>query len=332
MRYLITGHTGFKGAWLTVMLKSLGHEVHGIALPPEKESLFNEAEVANYLTSSTYIDIRDFESLNKAVKKIEPEVIIHLAAQSLVLKSYQDPIGTYETNLMGTLNVLESTKDLENVRAIQIITTDKVYRNVNQEYGYVETDELGGSDPYSSSKSAADLATQAWRSLKGTAPIAISRAGNVIGGGDYSSNRIVPDLVKALAADQSLTLRHPNSIRPWQHVLDCLNGYLILINKQINENTQGEWNFGPHSEQVKSVQDLVNEISLSWGKKVDIKIMHSPKKEADLLLLNSTKSRELLNWSEKLNWHMTANWTADWYKSTDKKKFTFQQVEKFFNE
>ena len=327
MKYLVTGHTGFKGSWLTAILKLQGHEVHGIALNPEEKSLFNQANISKYLTSDIRLDIREGENLKKAFEKINPEVVIHLAAQPLVRASYADPIGTFETNVLGTLNVLEATKNLENLQATQIITTDKVYKNKNQSKGYVETDELGGDDPYSSSKAAADLATQSWRFSFGTSPISIVRAGNVIGGGDWSTDRIVPDIVKAIESQGSLTIRNPAAIRPWQHVLDCLSGYLTLIEMQLKERVEGEWNFGPTKGQIKNVLELTNSFSEAWGEKLEINIQNSELKESNILLLDSQKSQSILKWNDQLDWNQTIQLTSIWYRSASNKKDCSQITE-----
>lgn len=332
MKYLVTGHTGFKGSWLTAMLKIQGHEVHGIALKPLNQSLFNEANIESYLSSNTYLDIRNAGELKQKFQEIKPDVVIHLAAQPLVRASYADPVGTYETNVIGTLNVLEATRELENLKATQIITTDKVYKNKNQIKGYIETDELGGDDPYSASKSAADIATQSWRGCFGKTSIAILRAGNVIGGGDYSIDRIIPDLVNAISKNSIMKLRNPSAVRPWQHVLDCLNGYLMLVQHQITKNIQGEWNFSPSENQIKSVQDLSVDFASSWGVQLNLDFETSNLKESNLLVLDSNKSRTQLGWSDKLNWSQTVDWTVSWFKAPNKADYTIKQIENFLNE
>lgn len=331
MRFLITGHTGFKGSWLSAMLKIQGHDVSGVSLEQPKKSLFNQAEISNYLTRDYRINIRDLGSLRNAFQEINPEVVIHLAAQPLVRDSYLDPVGTYMTNVIGTLNVLEATKNLHNLRATLVITTDKVYRNLNKESGYVEADELGGMDPYSSSKAAADLATQSWRSSFAKTPLSIARAGNVIGGGDFAKNRIIPDLIDSIFNKQKLILRMPNSVRPWQHVLDCLNGYLFLVNDQISNQTQGEWNFGPNNVEKITVNDLVNTFISHFEEKLQISIENSDLKETNFLMLNSDKSRNLLGWKNNLTFEDSVRWTADWYKNSDKKLITQKQIEKFLS-
>lgn len=326
MRYLITGHTGFKGSWLAAILKMQGHEVSGIALDPVKKSHFNFSDISRYIDTDYRLDIRNKSEIENAVREIQPEVVIHLAAQPLVRASYKDPVGTYETNVIGTLNVLEATKVLENLKATLVITTDKVYKNKHQMQGYVESDELGGDDPYSSSKAAADIATQSWQNSFSKSPLAIARAGNVIGGGDWAENRIVTDLVHSLENDSVLTLRNPNAIRPWQHVLDCLNGYLKLIEKQLTSNFESQWNFGPLSNNFHTVSELVQEFQRAWGNNQNFIVEDSHLHEASLLLLDSTKSREMLNWQDKLNFKETIEWTVAWYKSANKTETTEKQI------
>jgi len=318
MHYLITGHTGFKGSWLSLMLQMQGHKVSGIALDPAEKSLFNQADLKNIFEKDLRIDIRNAEQLNDAVKSINPEIIIHLAAQPLVRESYKDPVGTFETNVIGTLNLLEATKGLTNLKATLVITTDKVYKNYNHLRGYVESDELGGDDPYSASKAAADIATQSWIKTFAATPVAIARAGNVIGGGDWATDRIIPDLVSAFTANEIVTLRYPDAIRPWQHVLDCLNGYLLLVDQMLKTGKTGEWNFGPDLETKYSVADLVGEFAFNYGKTGEVWELDAGVNphEAGYLLLDSTKAREELGWKDKFNFKDAIGFTADWYIAT----------------
>jgi len=320
MHYLITGHTGFKGSWLALMLEMQGHTVSGIALDPPAKSLFNQAELSQIFKHDLRLDIRNRAAMKYAVEMINPEVIIHLAAQPLVRESYRIPIETFEINVIGTLNVLEATRELKDLKAALIITTDKVYKDNNYLRGYVESDELGGVDPYSASKSAADIATQSWIMSFAKAPIAIARAGNVIGGGDWAQDRIIPDLVKAFSSGNLLTLRYPDAIRPWQHVLDCLNGYLSLVDQQLSNGVTGEWNFAPDLAQKHSVAELVAAFARGWGvigsqswKSDGAEHPH----EAGYLLLDSTKARKELGWIDKLGFKESINWTVDWYKNSD---------------
>lgn len=319
MHYLITGHTGFKGSWLSLMLQMQGHTVSGISLDPLDKSLFNQANLGEIFENDFRIDIRNSKELTKTMEKIEPDVIIHLAAQPLVRESYKDPVGTFETNVLGTLNVLEATKEISNLKSTLIITTDKVYKNFNHLRGYVETDELGGDDPYSASKAAADIATQSWVKSFATSPVAIARAGNVIGGGDWASDRIIPDLVSAYSSNQLPILRYPDAIRPWQHVLDCLNGYQMLVNKMLTNGTTGEWNFGPLLEEKYTVGELTAQIASHFGItscawKLD---KTTQPYEAGYLLLDSSKARVELDWSERLNFKNSIQWSIGWYKIKD---------------
>jgi len=336
MHYLITGHTGFKGSWLTLMLQMQGHTVSGISLDPQQISLFNQANLTDLFEHDFRLDIRNSQELQLAIRKIDPEVIVHLAAQPLVRESYKDPIGTFDTNVLGTLNLLEATKDLSNLKATLIITTDKVYKNHGHLRGYVETDELGGDDPYSASKAAADIATQSWVKSFATSPVAIARAGNVIGGGDWATDRIIPDIVNAFSSNHLPTLRYPDAIRPWQHVLDCLNGYQILINKMLSDGTSGEWQFGPNLEEKHSVSNLVETFAIAW-KVGDVKnswihdTTYQPH-EAGYLLLDSTKATKELIWKDKLSFQQSIQLTVDWFKLADSQSalsVTKKQIQDF---
>lgn len=334
MHYLVTGHTGFKGSWLSLMLQMQGHTVSGISLNPPEKSLFNQANLSNLFKNDLRIDIRNSAELSKAVKEIDPQVIIHLAAQPLVRESYKDPVGTFETNVLGTLNLLEATKALTNLSATLVITTDKVYKNHNHLRGYVETDELGGDDPYSASKAAADIAAQSWVKSFATTPVAIARAGNVIGGGDWATDRIIPDLVNAYSSNQTPTLRYPDAIRPWQHVLDCLNGYLILINSMISGGVSGEWNFGPSFDAKKTVGELSSQVAAHYGLTGEVWKLESDLQphEAGYLLLDSSKARLALDWSDHLNFEESIQWTVEWYlnKNLSHSAITKSQIQQFF--
>ena len=319
MHYLITGHTGFKGSWLSLMLEMQGHTVSGISLDPLEKSLFNQTKLHTVFENDLRIDIRDGAALKSAVEKIDPEVIIHFAAQPLVRESYRIPVETFDINVMGTLNLLEATRELKNLKATLVITTDKVYKNYNHLRGYVESDELGGDDPYSASKAAADIATQSWVKSFATSPTAIARAGNVIGGGDWAQDRIIPDLINAYSSGNLPKLRYPDAIRPWQHVLDCLSGYLSLVNKQITEGFVGEWNFGPDLEAKHTVKDLVNIFAQNFNVQGDSWTRDGGDQlhEAGYLLLDSSKSRSKLGFKDKLDFATAVNWTADWFKSAE---------------
>ena len=315
MRYLVTGHTGFKGSWLSLWLSEQGHSVSGISLDPDTESLFNQANVQDFLVQDFRLDIRNKDLLTAAVREVNPEVIIHLAAQPLVRYSYKYPVETFQTNVIGTLNLLEATKNLDSLGASLIITTDKVYKNLGHLDGYVESDPLGGEDPYSASKAAADLASQSWISSFGVSKVAIARAGNVIGGGDWAADRLIPDLVRAYSQQKSPLIRNPKSIRPWQHVLDCLNGYLLLIDSMLEHGTAGEWNFSPNHLEHHDVSEVIEIFAKHYGTKVSpwTQDVNPNPSEAGFLLLDSTKSRTHLNWRDMLPFEDSLAWTANWY-------------------
>lgn len=338
MHYLITGHTGFKGAWLSLMLHAQGHTVSGISLDPPSASLFSQAKLSDIFVHDLRLDIRDEISLNAAVASVSPDVIIHLAAQPLVQASYFDPVGTFQANVIGTLNVLESTRKLKSLKATLVITTDKVYRNVGHLRGYTELDELGGEDPYSASKAAADIAAQSWRTSFANSPVAIARAGNVIGGGDWASNRIIPDLVKAYSQGNIPRLRHPDAIRPWQHVLDCLQGYISLVNEMLNKSFSGQWNFGPSLSDRYTVSDLVEAFSEHWFEGTPVESWQKSEElgfpESTYLLLDSTKARNALNWNDQLSFSDSVKWTTDWYKNLkglNPRQRTLEQIKSYFS-
>ena len=334
MHYLVTGHTGFKGSWLALMLNQLGHEVSGIALDPVKNSLYESAKINKKMSFDKRCDIRDVKRLNKVIKRISPEVVIHLAAQPLVRKSYLDPRETIETNAIGTFNVLEAISKLTSVKANLIITTDKVYKNINQKKGYVESDHLGGDDPYSASKAMADIVTQSFvKSFPGI-PTAIARAGNVIGGGDVSADRLIPDLITGFIRQEPVLIRYPNAVRPWQHVLDCLNGYLVLVDKMLSNKVTGEWNFGPDEKSFKDVKTVADYLKNRWGTGASwITDEKENPHEAELLALDATKAETQLNWHNKLSFEQTLDWTLDWHKKVEAGanplEQTQEQIKKF---
>jgi CDP-glucose 4,6-dehydratase len=334
MHYLITGHTGFKGSWLSLMLQMQGHEVSGISLNPPQKSLFVQAELEDIFKYDFRIDVRNKEELTKAIHTINPDIIVHLAAQPLVRESYKNPVETFETNVVGTLNVLEATKELKNLQAALIITTDKVYKNYGHLRGYIETDELGGDDPYSASKAAADIAVQSWVKSFAKIPIAIARAGNVIGGGDWATDRIIPDLVSAYSSGQLPILRYPDTIRPWQHVLDCLNGYLKLIGYIIEKGTCDVWNFGPNINDKFTVAELTKQVARHYDVKGSMWVSSNVEQphEASYLLLDSSKARQELSWKDKLNFFESIRVTIDWYKMVDYSnpyEVTLEQINNF---
>lgn len=323
-KVLITGHTGFKGAWLTAWLKKLGANVIGIALDfPTEPSHFVVANMANDMVDLR-IDIRSQLDLEKAILLHKPDFVFHLAAQALVRRSYDDPLETWQTNVMGTLNVLEALRKLDNRCAAVIITSDKCYDNVEWIWGYRETDAMGGPDPYSASKGAAELAIKShiksyFPKDSGTVRIASARAGNVIGGGDWAVDRIVPDCVRAWSSNSIVELRNPHSTRPWQHVLEPLSGYLNLaIALSERPELHGEpFNFGPQAQQNHSVLELVKQMALHW-KQVrwqDVSNVALGPYESGLLKLNCDKSLGYLNWHAVMGFEDTVRFTAEWYKS-----------------
>ncbi len=338
-RVFLTGHTGFKGGWLALMLDRLGAVVTGYALAPEGEhSLFDDARVARH-AKSVIGDIRDLGSLKAAVAAAEPEVILHLAAQSLVLTSYDKPLDTFSTNVLGTANVLESAREAPSVRAALVITSDKVYRNREQPQGYVESDELGGRDPYSSSKACAELVASSYRdsflAARGVA-VATARAGNVIGGGDWAANRLVPDFVRAFIAGKALGVRNPASTRPWQHVLEPIDGYLVLARCLLEDGKahEGAWNFGPPPEAVQPVRRLADDLVAAWGggaawRAEPVAQPH----EAGLLTLDATKARRELGWTPRLGYERGVRATVDWYKAfaggADCEAKTLEQIDAY---
>jgi len=316
MHFLITGHTGFKGAWLSLILLERGHLVSGISLQPEVGSLFERAEIGKFLENDIRCDIRESAKLQSQFKEVNPDVVIHLAAQALVRESYKNPLNTFETNVIGTLNVLKASQQITHLRAQLIITTDKVYKNIGKTVGYEETEPLGGQDPYSASKAMADIATQSWLSSFKNAPTAIARAGNVIGGGDVCADRLIPDLIRSYSSGLTPKLRAPNSVRPWQHVLDCLNGYLMLVDAVIQNQFEGAWNFGPDENQSKTVANVADIAGAAWGaeKSWEQDLGNHPH-EASMLMLNSKKARTRLSWLDKLSFEESVEWTINWYKN-----------------
>lgn len=336
MHYLITGHTGFKGSWLALWLNSLGHEVSGISLDPITNSLFDRANISECLQNDFRIDIRNSDEVKTAVLQINPDVVFHLAAQPLVRESYVDPRYTFETNVMGTLSLLEAVSSAKSVKAHVVATTDKVYRNINQVAGYVESDPLGGHDPYSSSKAMADLLTQSWISSFPGTPTTIVRAGNVIGGGDVSKDRLMPDLISAYLNQEVPTLRYPNSVRPWQHVLDCLNGYLMISESLMSGKEHAMMNIGPDKESFVTVAKVAELVAsqLSVDSNWNLSESSEPH-EAGLLSLDSSLAKTALGWHDKLKFTDAVTWTTDWFKKVEQNEssrdITIQQIEKFIN-
>ncbi len=328
-RVLVTGHTGFKGSWLSLWLLRMGARVTGVALDPETSpSLYPSLDLSRSEQPGAFrdhrLDIRDAQALAELVATADPEVVLHLAAQPLVRRSYSDPLGTWATNVQGSLHLLEALRPLDHPCAVVMVTTDKVYENREWCFGYRETDRLGGHDPYSASKAAAELAVASWRaSFCGAAPhqtphlaIATARAGNVIGGGDWAADRIVPDAMRACAAGASLPLRNPRATRPWQHVLEPLAGYLQLAEALWSEPSAyvQAWNFGPHPEANRSVQHLVDTLHQHWpGVWHDLSDPDAPH-EAGLLHLVIDKARHNLGWQPRWDFATTVARTAGWYR------------------
>ena len=324
-RVFLTGHTGFKGSWLLLMLRELGAEVHGYSLPPPTEpSLFNLLDLQTACRHRTG-DVRDLASLEVALQDSRAEIVLHLAAQPLVRASYESPVDTYATNVMGTVHLLDACRRLQGLKAVEVITTDKCYENCGWLWGYRENDRLGGADPYSNSKAACELVVEAYRrsffnpeshSRHGVA-IASARAGNVIGGGDFAVDRLVPDAIKAFMAGEKLSIRNPLSIRPWQHVLEPLAGYLLLAERLHGDPTlAGGWNFGPRTDESASVKVVAETLARFWGE--DSGWVQDPAEhphEATTLKLDSTKARLELDWAPRLSLEQALELTVEWYRA-----------------
>ena len=315
----ITGHTGFKGAWLCIILNLLKSKIYGYALKPSSNSLFEKSKIKKNLLSNTYSDINNLKKLKQDIKNIKPEIVFHLAAQPLVLDSYRNPLKTFNTNVMGTINLLESIKNIKSIKSVIIITTDKVYKVGIKNKSYSEDDELGGIDPYSASKASAELAVNSYiRSFYENSllknRVSTARAGNVIGGGDYSKERLLPDIIKSIKNKATLKVRNPNSVRPWQHVIDPLVGYLILAQKQYSgmlKTSNYAWNFGPNKNNFKKVIDIIEFIKKKQKFKYTL-FKTNRDKETKILKLNSKKSKQKLKWSPKWNLKKTLDKIIEW--------------------
>ena len=318
---LVTGHTGFKGSWLAIWLKLLGAEVAGIALESDQEmGNFNVTKLDSRI-NSTFLNIIDYQALYKNIVGFKPDLIFHLAAQALVGKSYDEPKRTFDTNIVGTLNVLESIRNYQAVKACVLITSDKCYRNVEQIWGYREGDILGGDDPYSASKAGAELTIRSYIksffNRENSPLIASTRAGNVIGGGDWSENRLIPDCIRHLTNNEPVIIRNPSSTRPWQLVLEPLSGYLLLGQKLLeNERDLMEgWNFGPTMGECHTVLEVANQIVKLWGSgETEVISDKQAFLESTLLQLDCTKARVHLGWSQTLNTKESLEYTVNWYK------------------
>ncbi len=345
---LITGHTGFKGSWLSLTLLAMGAKVVGVSLPPKTDKdIFVLTGIESEVSHHEF-DIRNFERLTALVSSVKPDIVFHLAAQPLVRQSYDDPLDTFTTNVIGTTNVLEAVRLCKNVKAAVIITTDKVYENREWLYGYREVDPLGGYDPYSGSKAAADIVTDSYRRSffnpeklyeSHNTLVATARAGNVIGGGDWSQNRLIPDIMRAVFEGNGVvTLRNPNSTRPWEHVLESVSGYLTLGMRLGNGDREisGNWNFGPGSDSIVSVGEVTKTIFSLLGRgSLNIQ-SDAVRHEANELTLDVTKARRLLNWESKWSMDETFKKTVEWYSIIDTNPtlallITKKQIEEYFN-
>ncbi len=345
-KVLITGHTGFKGSWLSLWLQSAGAYVIGYALsPPTKPNLFEIANVAEGMLSFNG-DVRDLNHLKNIILENKPEIIFHSAAQSIVRYGYENPIETYSTNVMGTVNVLEAVRHSKCVRVLVIVTTDKCYDNKEWFWGYRENEPMGGNDPYSSSKGCAEIITSAYRDSffpkkdceQHDLALASVRAGNVIGGGDWSEDRLIPDIMKAFIENRPAFIRNPNSIRPWQHVLEPLSGYLCLAENLWNNGPKfsSGWNFGPNDEDAKPVHWIVERLIDLWGEEACMELdKQKHPQEATYLKLDCSKAKSLLDWAPKLNLSEALEWVVRWYrnyqKNEDMRYITEEEILRFEN-
>lgn len=344
-KVIVTGHTGFKGSWLCLCLKMLGAKVHGYSLSPVniRGNLFELLELEKEIDGSVFGDVRDFNKLRDFIKNTQADIIIHMAAQPLVRKSYNDPIETYCVNMMGTVNLFEAIKqESQNTKAIINVTTDKCYENKEWLYPYRESDRLGGHDPYSASKACAELITSSYRKSffeEMNINLASARAGNVIGGGDFAEDRIIPDIIEAISKKEKIILRNPNAIRPWQHVLDALFGYLILGMKLFEDGSKYStaYNFAPNNNEAITVEE-VTKLFISSLEEEDCKITikNSNIHEATFLKLDNSKAKSELGWNPLFITSLSINYTAEWFKNyldknTNIKAFTNKQIKEYFN-
>jgi CDP-glucose 4,6-dehydratase len=320
-RVLLTGHTGFKGSWLSVWLTDMGAKVVGLALaPPTEPSLFGLADIGSRMESRIG-DIRDADLVRRVVTESRSEIIVHMAAQALVRPSYEDPIGTYSTNVMGTAHVLDAVRSAPSVKAVVSVTSDKCYENREWVWGYREGEPLGGHDPYSNSKACAELVSSAYRKSFLTAngvALASARAGNVIGGGDWATDRLIPDMVRALSAGEPVRIRNPGAVRPWQHVLEPLAGYLALAERltEDGESCAEAWNFGPPDDSAVPVQWVVEKLVDRWGGGADWTVDGGEHPhEANYLKLDCSKARQILGFKPRLTLTRTLDWVVDWHRA-----------------
>ncbi len=342
----LTGHTGFKGGWLSVWLSGMGAKVFGYALAPNTmPSFFDVVGVADLLEQNHIADIRDLAPLQLAMKQANPDVLIHMAAQPLVRYSYDNPLETFSTNVMGTANVLEAAREIEQLKAIVVVTTDKCYENQEWVWGYRENEPLGGADPYSSSKACAELVTSAYRqsffseniaTSTSSAALASARAGNVIGGGDWSLDRLIPDALAAFKAGKPLIVRNPLATRPWQHVLEPLAGYLLLAQALFEKGSAfaSAWNFGPRDEGTQTVERVIDLLSTAWGNNLGWQQdLHTQPHEAHLLRLDYSKARQELGWSPKWSLAQSLEKIVQWHKAleagNDMKAISVEQIKQY---
>jgi CDP-glucose 4,6-dehydratase len=339
-KVFVTGHTGFKGSWLSLWLQSMGATVKGFALePPTKPALFVEAKIENGMVSDIG-DIRDLAAINISMAAFNPDILIHMAAQPLVRLSYRDPVQTYATNVMGTVHVLEAARSCSHLKAIVNFTTDKCYENKEWVWGYRENEPMGGHDPYSNSKGCSELVTAAYRSsyfyAKDTPSLASARAGNVIGGGDWAEDRLIPDILRAFECEEPVIVRNPRATRPWQHVLEPLSGYLVLAEKLYTEgDTYAEpWNFGPREEDVEPVEWILNHMVERWGARANWKLdLETHPHEAQLLKLDISKAKAKLGWSPQWSLSQTLDTIVDWHRcwleGDNIQQCTLAQIQKY---
>ncbi|MEM0134544.1 MAG: CDP-glucose 4,6-dehydratase [Thermoplasmatales archaeon] len=340
-KVLITGHTGFVGSWLTKCLTMMGANVCGYALdPPTKPNLYETTDLKSKIIDVRG-DIRDATMLRNAITDFQPQIVMHLAAQPIVLESYIDPVNTFDTNVNGTVNLLNILRSIKSTKVIIVMTSDKSYRNNEWLYPYRETDALGGKDPYSASKSCQDIVVESFRESyfkKSNVSVSAIRAGNIIGGGDFGDRRIIPDLVRGITQNKSVALRNPHSVRPWQHVLEPITGMMMLTQKMYNDlEYSGSWNFGPRLNGGRTVLDLTDKFIELWGKGKYHVEQSTQEKEANYLTLDISKAIKLLNWSPVFDFETSISKTVEWYRAyyeerNDMSSFTNKQIHEYIDE